>query len=255
MKFTYLLAACLPCALTFVLSTTVTPLRAQDAGAQFAMPQCGKLPITIQMHGTAVIGDRIYIFGGLDAKGWSDKVHSAPLLPNARVGAWREEKHLPDRRCYLVNCLEVVNDYVYLVGGLTSAQIDGKESALTRKNNVLYTKVLPGGILDDWKESVAMPPPAISLGASCSTDKFLLLTGGSAPPSIVSSNVLIADLGGTGAPENWRVAGKMPASLWFHGAAILDSKIYLWGGLPTRCLLYTSPSPRDRQKSRMPSSA
>ena len=27
------------------------------------------------------------------------------------------------------------------------------------------------------------------------------------------------------------------------------------GGLAKRCLLYTSPSPRDRQKSRMPSSA
>ena len=26
-------------------------------------------------------------------------------------------------------------------------------------------------------------------------------------------------------------------------------------GLPSSCLLYTSPSPRDRQKSRMPSSA
>ena len=27
------------------------------------------------------------------------------------------------------------------------------------------------------------------------------------------------------------------------------------GCMPTTCLLYTSPSPRDRQKSRMPSSA
>ena len=26
-------------------------------------------------------------------------------------------------------------------------------------------------------------------------------------------------------------------------------------GIPITCLLYTSPSPRDRQKSRMPSSA
>ena len=26
-------------------------------------------------------------------------------------------------------------------------------------------------------------------------------------------------------------------------------------GIPASCLLYTSPSPRDRQKSRMPSSA
>ena len=31
--------------------------------------------------------------------------------------------------------------------------------------------------------------------------------------------------------------------------------IYLSGVLPLNCLLYTSPSPRDRQKSRMPSSA
>ena len=29
----------------------------------------------------------------------------------------------------------------------------------------------------------------------------------------------------------------------------------LYGALDPRCLLYTSPSPRDRQKSRMPSSA
>ena len=29
----------------------------------------------------------------------------------------------------------------------------------------------------------------------------------------------------------------------------------LWAGLLYDCLLYTSPSPRDRQKSRMPSSA
>ena len=28
-----------------------------------------------------------------------------------------------------------------------------------------------------------------------------------------------------------------------------------WLNLPKSCLLYTSPSPRDRQKSRMPSSA
>ena len=29
----------------------------------------------------------------------------------------------------------------------------------------------------------------------------------------------------------------------------------VWLGKDTACLLYTSPSPRDRQKSRMPSSA
>ena len=31
--------------------------------------------------------------------------------------------------------------------------------------------------------------------------------------------------------------------------------LHLLGGLDTPCLLYTSPSPRDRTRSRMPSSA
>ena len=31
--------------------------------------------------------------------------------------------------------------------------------------------------------------------------------------------------------------------------------VFIWSVLGSVCLLYTSPSPRDRQKSRMPSSA
>ena len=41
------------------------------------------------------------------------------------------------------------------------------------------------------------------------------------------------------------------------GSKYIDKIIYVerYGGLSSSCLLYTSPSPRDRQKSRMPSSA
>ena len=38
-------------------------------------------------------------------------------------------------------------------------------------------------------------------------------------------------------------------------ALILLAAVYLGCEQDQRCLLYTSPSPRDRQKSRMPSSA
>ena len=46
-------------------------------------------------------------------------------------------------------------------------------------------------------------------------------------------------------------------SLFSIDSAILDKDIFLlfFMGLNIICLLYTSPSPRDRQKSRMPSSA
>ena len=44
-------------------------------------------------------------------------------------------------------------------------------------------------------------------------------------------------------PKNWKLA--------CHVDPIIDT----WSDIVGGCLLYTSPSPRDRQKSRMPSSA
>ena len=50
-----------------------------------------------------------------------------------------------------------------------------------------------------------------------------------------------------------------PASVLDKGSPLCDPAIYELGvpvlGICYGCLLYTSPSPRDRQKSRMPSSA
>ena len=40
-----------------------------------------------------------------------------------------------------------------------------------------------------------------------------------------------------------------------ESAALCGAVDYLFYQTPWVCLLYTSPSPRDRQKSRMPSSA
>ena len=41
------------------------------------------------------------------------------------------------------------------------------------------------------------------------------------------------------------------------GFGVVSASVLVWQtfALNARCLLYTSPSPRDRQKSRMPSSA
>ena len=45
------------------------------------------------------------------------------------------------------------------------------------------------------------------------------------------------------------------AALWYPFLAHPIEKTDRWGAETYTCLLYTSPSPRDRQKSRMPSSA
>ena len=49
----------------------------------------------------------------------------------------------------------------------------------------------------------------------------------------------------------------IPEAIAFSGIAGVDPKVGLFGAfcLSLTCLLYTSPSPRDMRRSRMPSSA
>ena len=60
--------------------------------------------------------------------------------------------------------------------------------------------------------------------------------------------VWIARLGGTSEKE-YDIFFRQSVDGLAKGSAVTYS------GVPSGCLLYTSPSPRDRQKSRMPSSA
>ena len=57
-------------------------------------------------------------------------------------------------------------------------------------------------------------------------------------------------------PEEYQDLTKQsPACLLYTSDAADDTPCVDLGGHHVHCLLYTSPSPRDRQKSRMPSSA
>ena len=66
---------------------------------------------------------------------------------------------------------------------------------------------------------------------------------------IPSSEYLIATV--------WRVGGDVPieVQLALPGESILVETLQPYGSWYASCLLYTSPSPRDRTRSRMPSSA
>ena len=55
-------------------------------------------------------------------------------------------------------------------------------------------------------------------------------------------------------PSTLAGASAVPSPVAEEGAAEVLAQMDL-GQNPQRCLLYTSPSPRDRQKSLMPSSA
>ena len=83
---------------------------------------------------------------------------------------------------------------------------------------------------------------------------------GTTEPSIASANFLAEK--GTGALIT---TGTLDGSIWQAVSGSVNQKYLItfdivqnnggFFGLYINCLLYTSPSPRDRQKSRMPSSA
>ena len=64
--------------------------------------------------------------------------------------------------------------------------------------------------------------------------------------------------GGTGKIFQFRYKNYEPGTLTLEGnftEACLNPNGTVQGGMMTSCLLYTSPSPRDKRQSRMPSSA
>ena len=55
--------------------------------------------------------------------------------------------------------------------------------------------------------------------------------------------------------KTWLAQSGKPLKSFFNTSGLKYKALGLKDKLPQLCLLYTSPSPRDRQKSRMPSSA
>ncbi len=216
----------------FVIIALITSLPAQD-GVDLSIPRIGKLPQSTQMHGTAVVGQRLYIVGGENQSGWSNLVYSAPIGEQGRLQEWRPETSLPVRLAYMNNSIEVVGNRIYIVGGVTAPERDTREVDTKRSQDVYWTEVAADETLAPWKKSPPFPGPHLAFMATCSTDRLLLVTGGTTRQA-VHSTVYAADFSPDGEPRNWRPIGELPIPLGQHGAAIQGERLYVWGGLDSR---------------------
>ena len=229
-RFLRLTARILP---VLALSWAAAFAQESDNAPLFQLPICGKLPVPTQMHGSVVVGDRFYIFGGDSTGGWTDAVYSARITPQAQLADWRSEANLPDRRAYLENSVEAINDRIYIIGGSVAETSQTDEGKTTRAQDVLWTQVDREGKIAQWKRSEKFPGEPLSLLGACSDDKHLYVTGGSSG-NVLSNAIHVCDLQPDGSPTNWRSAGKLPKILRFHGAAILNNRMYVWGGQHSR---------------------
>lgn len=209
--------------------------------ASVTLPVVGKLPTQLQMHGSAVVGDRLYVIGGDRQKwGWSDDVHSAEISPAGKLSSWRTEAELPERRAYLGNGVEVVNRCIYLVNGCIAPAHDTPEEKLQRGKHLLWTRVDEAGRITQWKKA-PLPVGDISFGATCSNDKYLVLTGGTFEDDY-TDRVFLSKLETNGEPQAWQQAAVLPGKRWFHSAALIGDRLFVWGGLQNHDRARTEPA-------------
>ena len=212
--------------------------------AQLGLKRCTAMPIERHMHGAAVVGPRIYVLGGnREVNGkeeWLDSVISAEILPSGDLGPWRDELPMPERRHYIGSSVEVVNNRIYVVAGNVAPAVDTPENNVDRARDVLWTAVKSDGTLEGWKKSTPFPGDPRACLATCSNDRYLYVLGGSIGAGVTNS-VLRGTFGPDNAPGDWKEIVPLATPLWFHGAAIMDDTMYVWGGLTQRSHMSVNP--------------
>lgn len=217
-------------AIIFSLGISVPVLAPADPSANVRFAKCPDLPLPRQMHGSAVVGSRLLVFGGATQAGWTREVISAQIDPEGRLGVWEPEEPLPQNRVNIGNAVEVVNDRIYVVGGWKADAPNTPEAQLQPQQDTLWTKLLPNGKLAPWQTSYPFPGDGRVGAATCSNHNGLYVVGGRGNTQI-SDTILVANFAGDGTPENWHFAAKLPTPLWQHGATVFEDRLYVWGGL------------------------
>ncbi|MBN1901734.1 hypothetical protein JW926_10465 [Candidatus Sumerlaeota bacterium] len=183
------------------------------------------LPDQIQMHGSAVLGNFLYVFGGNKApEGWTTSVRMAPIHQDGSLGNWGDTTPLPSPRAYIANSALALNDVVYIIGGLESDP--GK-----KHNTAIWSRPRPDGHLEPWLESPPFGPEGISNVTVVSTPGFIHLIGGLTLSGVATSAVISGPVSPGGAIATWEGGPPLPVPLWFHNAVAMGGRVWVWGGL------------------------
>jgi hypothetical protein len=186
----------------------------------------GTLPVGLDLHGSAVVGKRFYVFGGKKASVWNKEAWSAEILPNMTLGPWRPEAPLPEFRTHIADLVQVADYRIYIVGGLLPLE----ENILTQKirvsKDILWTEMGADGMLGQWQRAGGIN---LRHGATVATDTGIYAFGGLSGTS-VTDVIRYSPFSADGVPGDVRDAGKLPTPLYYQGAAYMEGRLYVWGG-------------------------
>lgn len=198
------------------------------------------LPEPRQMYGTAVLGDYLYVIGGDSKAGVEKSVLKALILPDGTLWSWSQTTPLPHPLMYIGNTTMVLHDVLYVVGGYDPDR-------RIHKQTILWTRPKPNGELEPWKESTPFPGEGIDNSVVVSTPGHIHLIGGYTQRNQPTNVVWSAVINDRGDFVSWKSAPPLPVPLWFHNAAVVSGRVWVWGGLTTakntsvNALVYSAP--------------
>ena len=203
----------------------------------------GKLPRPLAYGVSLTTKHGVLCIGGSDAMR-----HYADTFLLTETNGKIVIRSLPSLPVPLANAAgALVGQVAYVAGG---AETPGEQAALNRVFALDLAASKP-----EWRELPPCPGEARILAAAGATADAFYLLGGAA---LLFRPDLVLVVGLVGVVALW-LAGDGRKRLWKAGASVMAvcSLILIQLALagPGACLLYTSPSPRDRTRTRMPSSA
>ncbi|MBN1900264.1 hypothetical protein JW926_02930 [Candidatus Sumerlaeota bacterium] len=180
-----------------------------------------------QMYGSAVCGNYLYNIGGeFQDIGYVKNVQKAKINPDGTLGVWEETTPLPQKRGYIDNTTIVLNDIVYIVGGI---DID----ANNRYNTILWAKPGANGHLGKWNESPKYPGEPVNCAVAFATPGYIYLTGGRTKSTQPTADVWCATIQDDGTVSGWEKGPSLPEPLWYHSGGVAGGRVWIWGGLKT----------------------
>lgn len=229
--------------LALSLSTALLLPSGLSAQASRFIYETRDLPKGRGFHGSAVMGDYLYVFGGSSttiptgADGTDGKeevdlsVIKSQILPGGQLGEWTSTTPLPRAEHYIGASTIALNDVVYIVGG-SSLPANGEYY-----NTAIWSKPLPDGTLMPWRESRPFGEK-LAIMTVVTTPGHIHIIGGLAdtsgtdaesrlPTARVYSNNIFSD----GTMGEWFDGPSLPVGLWFHSAGVVAGRVYVWGGL------------------------
>lgn len=203
----------LPILLILTMSYVIVTKSASSSAEVIEDSWVSKTPLqkAIGNMGVAVANGKIYVISS-----------SANEEYDPATDTWTSKKPMPTKRQYFA--IATYQNKIYVIGGQSGYNSAEDLRILTAVNEVYDPAT------DTWETKAPMPTPRFYLSANTVNDKIYLIGG--LNDKDYNPPIIVSDLNEVYDPQTdtWSTKTPTPNLVYAYASAVLDNKIYLFGG-------------------------